>query len=149
MAEITEELIEKYYKRFPETMATGEIAAELDRMNPSEAEEYDTIFCDNLFLAFCSNYIKYAPKSFEEITGLDEYRFFKRRVKNLSRHNFYDAWIALVEGRKKDLKEYLHGYIQSYADVTPPYGEADVAAGVLLAYKNAYKGFWGLIKQEI
>ena len=43
MAEITQELYEKFSKRFPEPMTLKDIADELDRMNPQEAEEYDTI----------------------------------------------------------------------------------------------------------
>lgn len=40
-------------------MTLGEVAAELDRMNQQEAEEYDTILCNELFSAFCYSYLKY------------------------------------------------------------------------------------------
>ena len=49
MVEITSETYERFNKRFPDpTMSAKEIAAELDHMNPSDAEEYDAVLC-NLF----------------------------------------------------------------------------------------------------
>ena len=45
MVEITDESYERFDKRFPDEMMVKDIAAELDRMGPQEAEEYDTMHC--------------------------------------------------------------------------------------------------------
>ena len=149
MAENTQELYEKFIQRFPEQMTVRDISAELDRMNQQEAEEYDTILCYELFKGFCHNYLKYNLKVQENILQSEEYKIFKRRSSNLLNHVFFDAWCAFLEGRKKDVKTYIHEYIQTYEHVTPPYGEEDVAFELLLAFKNAYDGFWKFVKQEI
>ena len=149
MSESTQELYEKFNQRFPEPMTLGEIATELDRMNQQEAEEYDTILCNELFSGFCYNYLKYNQKEQKAILQSEDYKIFKRRSANLVRHTFYDAWCAFLEGRKKEVKIYIHEYIQTFKHETPPYGEADVALGVLLAFKNAYAGFWKYVKREI
>lgn len=149
MAENTQELYEKFIQRFPEQMTVRDISAELDRMNQQDAEEYDTILCYELFKGFCHNYLKYNLKVQENILQSEEYKIFKRRSSNLLNHVFFDAWCAFLEGRKKDVKTYIHEYIQTYEHVTPPYGEEDVAFELLLAFKNAYAGFWKFVKQEI
>lgn len=108
MSEITQELYEKFNQRFPKPMTLGEVAAELDRMNQQEAEEYDTILCNELFSAFCYNYLKYDQKEQKAILQSEDYKIFKRRSANLARHTFYDAWCAFLEGRKKEVKIYIY-----------------------------------------
>ena len=108
MVEITNELYEKYNKRFPEPMTYQEMEAVLDRMHPQEAEEYDTIICNEIICSLCSNYIKFNQSGFETLTSSEVYGVFKRRSANLSSHIFYDAWMAFLEGRKKDVKTILH-----------------------------------------
>ena len=124
MAEITKELFERFNHRFPESMTLKDIENELERMKPEEAEKYDTILCNNLFNGFCWNYLKFTRKDLEFIVGTVEYRIFKRRASNLSRHIFYDAWCAFLEGRKKDVKLFIHEYMQTFVNEMPPYGES-------------------------
>ena len=62
MIEITDELYEKFESRFPEPMTIEDIADELDRMSPQEAEEYDTILCNELFNGWCADYIPFTRK---------------------------------------------------------------------------------------
>ena len=149
MAEITEELYEKFYKRFPAAMKIKDIEKELEDMPPEEAEEYDIILCNEIFNDFCWNRLIFAHADIEFITGSERYRIFKRRLHNLSGHIFYDAWCAFLEDRRKDMRFYIHEYLQTYVDEILPYGEPEIASGFLLAFKNAYKGFWKYVKQEI
>jgi len=149
MAEITNELYEQFNKRFPERMTFYEIVTELDRMDPQEAEKYDTIICNELFTGFCTNYLKYSSEIIKNIRESKEYKLFKQRSARLNRHMFYDTWFAFIEGKKKEALAHMHEYIQSFANETPPFGEDDIALGVLLAFKNAYEGFWPHVKREI
>lgn len=146
---LTNESYEKFDKRFPAPMTMSEIAAELDKMNSQEAEEYELVLCNELFNAFCTNFIKYNPSEFEAVASFEEYKLFKRHAQRLSRHTFYGAWCAFIEGKKNKVKTSIHEYIKTFENETPPYGEADVALGVLLAFKNAYEGFWSYVKSEI
>ena len=149
MVEITNELYEKFNTRFPEPMTLKDIATELDRMRPQEAEGYNSILCNELFIAFCSNYLKFDKAVVNAIVYSDEYRIFRKRAAKLSTHFFYDAWMAFLEDRHRDVRPYIHKYIQTFINETPQYGEADIAAGILLGFKNAYKGFWQNVRKEI
>ncbi len=80
MVEITSETYERFNKRFPDpTMSAQEIAAELDHMNPSDAEEYDAVLCNELFNGWCADYIQFTQKRIKRITGSEEYKVFKKR----------------------------------------------------------------------
>lgn len=149
MAELTNESIEKFYKRFAAPMTMSEIAAELDRMDPKEAEEYNLIFCYDIFWDFCYNCLRYQKEDLAYFRSLKKYKAFKQRCKLLSNVDFFHAYIAFLESRKKDVESYLHKYIQTFAGDPVPYREADISGGILFAFKNAYPGFWSMVKAEI
>ena len=149
MADITKELYEKFNRLFPEPMTLPEIAAELDRMDPQEAEEYDSILCCEVFRSFCLDYLRYEPGTAEIITSSDDYRIFRRRAANFSSHNLYDAWCAFLEGRKQAVGPYIRAYFQVFADAEPPFGETDLGEWLLLGFKNAWPGFWKTVKREM
>ena len=149
MLKITKEQYETFDTRFPESMSLEEIAAELDRMRPQEAEAYNCIFCDGLFVGFCSNYLKFDKAVKDTILSSDEYRIFRKCAAKQPTHFFYDAWTAFLEDRYRDVRPNIHEYIQTFKNETPPFGEADIAGGLLLGFKNAYKGFWLNSKKEI
>ena len=149
MLKITKEQYETFDTRFPESMSLEEIAAELDRMRPQEAEAYNCIFCDGLFVGFCSNYLKFDKAVKGTIVSSDEYRIFRKCAAKQPAHFFYDAWTAFLEDRYRDVRPNIHEYIQTFKNETPPFGEADIAGGLLLGFKNAYKGFWLNSKKEI
>lgn len=136
MAEITSESHERFNKRFPDPMTYIDIADELDRMNPQEAEEYDTILCSDLFHAWCSDYIQFTKKTIKTITGSEEFEIFKKRVSNLEIHAYYDAWIAFLEDRKRDVEPNLHAYFQDHVDSNISCGEYSISL-LLLTFKNA------------
>lgn len=149
MVIIDEKAYQKFEQRFPSDMALEEIDAELEQMSAEEAEVYNAVLCNELFLSFCSNFLTYNKTTIEAITESKDYRIFKKRYLNLSAHMFYDAYTAFLEGRRKELKEYLHEYMQIFMEDPIAFGESDVAGGVLLAFKNAYTGFWPFVKEEI
>lgn len=83
-------------------MALEEIDVELEKMSAEEAEVYNAVLCNELFLAFFSNFLTYNKPTFEAITESNDYRIFKKRYLNLSAHAFYDVYTAFLEGRRKD-----------------------------------------------
>ena len=127
MLKITKEQYETFDTRFPESMSLEEIAAELDRMRPQEAEAYNCIFCDGLFVGFCSNYLKFDKAVKDTILSSDEYRIFRKCAAKQPTHFFYDAWTAFLEDRYRDVRPNIHEYIQTFKNETPPFGEADIA----------------------
>ena len=149
MAEITWESREKYNKRFPDTMNVMEIAEELQHMNAQEAEEYDMILCDEIFIELCWNYTKYGKDDLKLITSSEEFKVLKNRSQNLMGHIFYDTWCAFIEDRKKDVKIHLHDFMQTYIENPPVSDDDDVSGTLLLGFKNAYPGFWQLAKKEL
>ena len=148
MVEITNDSYERFDRRFPATMMVKDIAAELSRMSPQEAEEYDTILCSELFNAWCTDYILFTRKRIKSITGSEEYNAFKSRLSNLSNNSYLNAWAAFLDERKKDVKTQIHQYFQSLHNDNIHCIEYVITL-LLYAFKNAYKGFWELVKQEV
>ena len=54
MVIIDEKAYQKFEQRFPSDMALEEIDAELEKMSAEEAEVYNAVLCNELFLSFCS-----------------------------------------------------------------------------------------------
>ena len=149
MVMITDELYEQFNTKFPQSMTFGDIASEIGRMSRTDAERYAAVACNELFLGFCVNYHEYNAPTIEAISGSEEYRIFKQMLTYLEQHCFYDAWCAFLEGRRQAVRKHIHEYLQTFISEEPPYGETDVALGVLLAFKNAFEGFWPYVKKEI
>ena len=85
MLKITKEQYETFDTRFPESMSLEEIAAELDRMRPQEAEAYNCIFCDGLFVGFCSNYLKFDKAVMSDQISMSTYRLSKTKHLHLEK----------------------------------------------------------------
>lgn len=137
-----------FNNKFPPEMSCSDIADKLNIMSPEEAEPYDEVLCNDLFMAFCANYLTYKKGIIELITTSPEYKIFKRRYTNITVHPFFDAYVAFLEGRQSDVKKCVHEYMHVIEDDSRRFGESDVA-NILLAFKNAFTGFWPCVKKEI
>lgn len=145
---VTAEDYKKFNELFPESMSMLEVFAELDKMNPQEAAPYIEIACDDFFLNMCMNYSTYNMNGFgEETVSLKEYSTFKLHYQKIPSHTFYDAFDAFLRKDRSGVKKNIHSFIQTYA-TGDPFKEDDLTV-VILAFKNAYDGFWSLVKDEI
>ena len=145
---VTAEDYKKFNELFPESMSTLEVFEELDKMDPQEAAPYNEIACDDFFLRMCMNYSTYNFDGFgDEAVSLKEYRTFKLHYQKIPSHTFYDAFDAFLRKDRSGVKKSLHSFIQAYA-TGDPFKEEDLTV-VILAFKNAYDGFWSLVKDEI
>ena len=85
-------------------MSCSDIADKLNIMSPEEAEPYDEVLCNDLFMAFCANYLTYKKGIIELITTSPEYKIFKRRYTNITVHPFFDAYVAFWKDVRVMLK---------------------------------------------
>lgn len=149
MADSTNDLLDKYYKRFPESMSYKDIADELDQMDPHEARDYDKTLCDELIDDICERFISFTPFIVDTIISTEIYKILKRRYKNIIPGSFYKAWIAFMEQKNEETETHLHALFQRYVNDPHSFDENEISYILLIPFKNAYKGFWSFVKQEI
>lgn len=146
---MTEEIAKLYDEEFPTTMTLDEVSGKLDTMKQHKHYcEFARFFCDTLVSVYTEGFVKYDLEK--------DILFANEKVRNLIFHNierldddkfFYWAFYYFLKRNNKKCIDYINKLLLDNRDKNIKFMEGDILDLLLVPYKNAYKGFWGKIKQ--
>lgn len=144
-----EEIGNLYGKEFPVEMTLEDVSEKLDTMERHKYySEFSRIFCNEIVSKFTEGFVKYDSEK--------DILFANDKVRNIIFHNierlddkefFYWAFYYFLKRNNKKCVDCIRELLLKCRIENSKFYEGDILNLLLVPYKNAYKGFWGKIKQ--
>lgn len=145
-----EEYQKLYEKEFPEGMTFKQVSDKLDDME--QHPQYCKLlvmYCDSLVSAFSDGHIKYDEKVID-VKSNDMCQLLFHNIEKLEKDSyFYWAFYYFLKKNKKKCLDFIRKLLMSFRKQEKAVDEVEILELFLIPYKNAFKGFWEFVSEEI